>query len=288
MKLIPSSVTRQLGRQLLMAKKHSPHILFGAGVAGSITSTVLACRATLKLNDRLDAMREKQIEAERKAQASSTVVESPIRQTAMIYANHTIEVGKLYGPAIIVGAASIACLTGSHVQLTRRNSALMAAYSAMQQAYTNYRDRVREELGEERELEIYHAIETEEVEIDGKAELVQNADPNKWSPYSRFFDEGSPYWEKNAELNRAFLQSQQSYFNQRLQARGYVFLSEVYDALGIERDKKSIVVGWVLGEDGDNYVDFGLFKESSNRFINGYERNIILDFNVDGVILDKF
>jgi hypothetical protein len=73
-----------------------------------------------------------------------------------------------------------------------------------------------------------------------------------------------------------------------LQARGHVFLNEVYDALGIPRSQAGAVVGWVRGQ-GDGYIDFGLFNSENDRardFVNGYERSILLDFNVNGVIYD--
>ncbi len=68
-------------------------------------------------------------------------------------------------------------------------------------------------------------------------------------------------------------------------------MNEVYDALGFERTREGAVVGWVMDCnadcEGDNYIDFGMFEERSNRFVNMLERSIILDFNVDGVINEK-
>ena len=58
--------------------------------------------------------------------------------------------------------------------------------------------------------------------------------------------------------------------------------------LGIPRSQAGAVVGWVLGE-GDDYIDFGMFdgnNMATRDFVNGYERSILLDFNVDGVIYD--
>jgi len=208
------------------------------------------------------------------------------RDLAYIYVKGTYSIVKLYAPAIIVGAASVAALTTSHNTLMRRNAGLTAAYSALQLSYDAYRERVKAEIGTERELMIRHNAHVETVEIDGKKQEVVVADPNGWSTYARFFDEGSTEWVKNAELNRIFLQCQQNYFNHILHARGHVFLNEVYDHLGIARSKEGSVVGWVVGN-GDNYIDFGLFDAASARFINGYERSILLDFNVDGLIYDK-
>lgn len=89
-----------------------------------------------------------------------------------------------------------------------------------------------------------------------------------------------------------FLEDQQIYCNDLLKMKGHLFLNEVYDILGFPRTKAGAVVGWVYNEEnpiGDNFVDFGLFDTNDERnsdFINGYRNTAILDFNVDGYILD--
>jgi hypothetical protein len=284
MKLIPNSVLKVVARQALLAKKNSPHIMFVAGVAGVITSAVLASKATIKLAPVLE-------DAEQEINSVKTELKHRKGQyqkdLAYVYTKNTMEIVKLYAPAVVIGGLSIAALTGSHIQLTRRNTALTAAYAAVSKAYDEYRGRVREELGEQREMELYHSISLEKVMVESKTEEVMMADPNTWSPYARLFDETSIQWVKNAELNRLFVQSQQNYLNDRLRVLGHVFLNEAYDALGLERSRAGAVVGWVLDDKGDNYIDFGLFNPSSARFTNGLERSIVLDFNVDGVIFDK-
>ena len=60
--------------------------------------------------------------------------------------------------------------------------------------------------------------------------------------------------------------------------------------LGIPRTKAGQVVGWIFDKDnpiGDNYVDFGLLNTQNEDFVNGYKRSVLLDFNVDGMILDR-
>ena len=80
--------------------------------------------------------------------------------------------------------------------------------------------------------------------------------------------------------------------NEKLLAQGHVYLNEVYDALGIPRSKAGQIVGWVYNPDnpvGDNYIDFGIYQTNravARDFVNGYEKVILLDFNVDGNILD--
>ena len=89
-----------------------------------------------------------------------------------------------------------------------------------------------------------------------------------------------------------FLKKAESFANDKLRINGYLFLNEVYEMLGIPKTKAGQVVGWVYDEknaSGDNFVDFGIFDINNPKardFVNGYERVIILDFNVDGVILD--
>lgn len=291
---VPAGLTRKIGRQVLTLKKQGPHIFFVAGIVGSVASTVLACRATLKLSTTLNEI-ENDINNVKalKENSEKTGIETYKsdeygRDLYYVYTKATIKITRLYAPSVIIGVASLGMLTSSHIQLTRRNAALMAAYAALQEAYDNYRDRVREELGETKELDLYHGATTERIKNeDGKSEDIKVVDPNKMSPYSRLFDEYSPHWEKDPELNRIYIQCQQNYANNLLIARGHLFLNEVYDMLGIERSQAGAVVGWVIGKEGDNYVDFGLYEARNSQFINGWERSIFLDFNVDGVIFDK-
>ncbi len=281
---------QRVGRATIRAKANSPHIFFAAGVVGAVGATVLACRATLKLPETLEHI-EKDLEVVREIKNDKQDKHYPVnhdnagRDTAYVYAKSVLALGRLYGPAIIVGGVSIAALTGSHVQLARRNTALMAAYAAVQSAYDSYRERVIEELGADKELDIYHA--TSEMKDDELGEVQKVSDPSKWSPYARFFDEGSTSWEKDAELNRLFIMCQQNWANEMLRSRGYLFLNEVYELLGLDVSTAGAVVGWVIGDQGDNYVDFGMYESSNSQFINGWEPRVLLDFNVDGVIYDK-
>lgn len=289
MKIVPNVISQKLGRQVLIAQKNSPKILFVVGIAGVVTSTVLACRATLKLDNKLtdfrkdvDVLKDK----EKRIGANGYTQNDHNKAIVVTYSKNSFEIVKLYAPSVVIGGISIAALTTSHVTLTRRNTALTAAYSAVQASYEAYRERVKKEIGETKELDIYHAVEKHETEIDGKLKTIKAADPNKWSPYARFFDETSPNWTKFPEQNRLFVQCQQNYLNDTLHARGHVFLNEAYEALGLPHSKAGAVVGWVVGN-GDNYIDFGIFDAYNAQFVNGFERTILLDFNVDGVIWDK-
>lgn len=282
---MPAGLTRAAGRHILVAKKNSPHIFFAGGIIGVTGATVLACKATLQLEPIINEVKEN-VELI-KNDVKVVAKEDKEKFVAACYIKGSMKIVKLYGPSIALGAASIAALTGSHVQLTRRNAALSATLALVSQAYEDYRARIRQELGEEKELDLYRGIVEKEETVDGKKQISRIGDPTKHSPYARFFDEMSINWEKSAELNRIFVQCQQSYMNQILHARGHVFLNEVYDALGLERSQAGAVVGWVRNGDGDGYIDFGMFVPDNARFVNNMERSCLLDFNVDGVIYDK-
>jgi hypothetical protein len=209
-----------------------------------------------------------------------------------------IKLVKLYGPAITLSAASIACFLGAHNILQKRNVALIAAYKAVEKGFTDYRRRVIDELGIDKDRQFKHGIKKElvtEIEVgeDGKPKKVKKTidivDPNEHSVYARFFDETSAQWDHSAEHNLIFLKCQQNFANDLLRARGHLFLNEVYDMLGIPRSGAGAVVGWRIGL-GDDFVDFGIFEYGKHKvrdFVNGYEPAILLDFNVDGLIYDK-
>lgn len=291
MKFIPQVVTQTIGKSVLSSKKNSPHILFAGGMIGIVASTVLACRATLKLEPVLDEIRHdlEQVKLKDKEMAESTDVvrKERLKDLGYVYGKSAKTMGRLYGPALVVGIVSVSALTGSHIKLTRQNAALSATLAAVSKSFESYRARVAEELGEEKELDIHRGITEEKRDIDGKKELVKVVDNKKLSPYARVFDETTNNWVESSEMNRMFINAQQEYANHRLQAYGHIFLNEVYDMLGFERSSAGAVCGWIRNGDGDGYVDFGMFKAYDSRFVNQLERSIWLDFNVDGPMYDK-
>ena len=288
-----------------MVQKHSPEILAGVGVVGVVTSTVMACKATMKLNDILEESKEtrdkiREVESNPRYEEQYSH-EDAKKDLTINYTQTGLKIAKLYAPAVILGSASLGCLLASNDILRKRNAALSAAYMTVDKSFKEYRQRVVDRFGEEVEKEIRYNIKAEEVTStvvaeDGSettvTETVKTMDPNLYSDYAKFFDEASPYWQKDPEYNLMFLKSQQQYATDLLRARGRLFLNEVYEMLGIEKTKAGQIVGWVYNPEnpiGDNFVDFGIFDMSKERvraFVNGYEPNILLDFNVDGNIWD--
>lgn len=287
----------------LKAIKHSPEILAGVGVVGVVGSLVMACKATTKLNDILEDSKE-QLDKIKEVAADPAYEEKysqddAKKDTTITYVQTAMKVTKLYAPSVILCASSLGCLLASNNILKKRNAALSAAYMTVDKSFKEYRKRVADRFGEEVEKEIRYNIKAEEitkVDEDGNevTETVKvmdgTDDPNSYSDYARFFDESCAAWQNDAEYNLTFLKAQQQYANDLLKAKGRLFLNEVYRMLGIDETKAGQVVGWVYNPDnptGDNFVDFGIYnmqRERVRAFVNGYEPNILLDFNVDGVI----
>lgn len=294
LKIVKNAVTSKVARQILIGQKHAPEILFASGIVGIAGTVVLACRATLKVEDALDTAEAKRNQIEQALKVTDPKrysVRDAKRDRGLVKIQLASDITKLYAPAVGLGVASVAALTGSHVILTKRNIAITAAYKVLDEGFTQYRERVRAELGEDKERELRHDIREQELRIDDTAKgevRTVKVKTGRASIYARFFDELNPNWKNNYELNLMFLSMKQNYCSDRLHAKGHLFLNEVYDELGMERTKAGQVVGWIVG-DGDSYVDFGIYDASNSKkrdFVNGVEPAILLDFNVAGPIYD--
>ncbi|HMS83596.1 MAG TPA: DUF6353 family protein [Nitrospira sp.] len=285
---LPSAVTRKISAQALTSQKHAPSVLFGVGVISMVGSTVLACRATLKLEAVVDQAKS-DLDTANSIEVPQYSDQDRAHDTAIIYARGAGSIAKLYAPSIIVGGIGIACLTKSHNILNDRVTALSAAYAAVSAGYEKYREKVIEKYGEEQDREFRQQRDVIQAPgPDGKVIDISVVSPDGTSPYAKFFDQLSPNWSKDPEYNYAFLLNQQNWANDKLRMQGHLFLNEVYDGLGIPRTRAGSVVGWSLSGNGDNYVDFGIFDDNAQTraFVNGLEGSVLLDFNVDGVIID--
>lgn len=293
MNLVPAAIGTTVARKALLVQRSSPNLLFGAGIVGMVGSTVLACRATLKMETLLEET-EVKLETAKTYQHPEYDERDRQKDIKLIRVQTGIKVVRLYAPAVILGGVSVAALTRSHNILSRRNAALTAAYGALEKGFAEYRARVVEKYGEDEDRNFRYGTEQIEVvdEATGKKEIVTRVGPDGASIYARFFDPFSASWSKEPEYNLIFLKTQQNFFNDLLKARGHVFLNEVYDSLGLPRSKAGAVVGWVLSRNGetDNFINFGVWDATSGaarNFVNGHEGSILLDFNVDGIIYDK-
>lgn len=279
----------KMGAVALRISKNSPSILFGVGLVGVLGGTAMACRATLKAKDDLGKFREdvSAVKALREGPSDSGYPsDESNKDLAYVYLRNSSDIIRRYAPAAVVIGASVACLTRSHNQLMRRNEALVAAYVVLGDAFSGYRDRVREKLGEEEEKDLYlgRRLIAGPVDADGGAPSDEYQAESASSPYSRFFDGcNSTLWVKDPTMNELFLRCQQNHANHLLSSRGHLFLNEVYDMLGMERTPAGAVVGWLRDGSGDEFVDFDY-----QRIQTGLDPAVwYLDFNVDGLIYER-
>ena len=303
---IMNNLKRSFSKTGLKIKKHSPEMLVIGGVIGMVGATVMACKATTKLSEVMEESKQN-VETihnyvEENGFSDKYTEEDSKKDLSIVYIQSAMKVAKLYAPAVIVGTVSVAAVLGGHNILRKRNIALAAAYTAVDKSFKEYRGRVIERFGKELDKELRFNVKAKEFEKtitkeDGTEEVVKEivnvADPSSlYSDYAKCFDDGCKGWEKDPELNLMFLRRTQDYANERLKTKGYLFLNDVYEMLGIPNTKAGQIVGWIYDEKnpiGDNYVDFGIYdnnKQTNRDFVNGYERTIWLDFNVDGNILD--
>lgn len=314
---ITNKLTRSFYKTKIQVTKYSPEILAAVGVVSVVASTVMACKATRKIDTVLDETKE----LTDKIHAAS---ENPLfegryskedakRDLTIAYTQTGMKLVKLYAPAVAVGTLGIGCLLQSNNILRKRNIALAAAYATVDKGFKEYRSRVVDRFGETVDKELRYNMKAEEIEetvVDeetGKKKKVKKTqfvgNPSDITPYARTFEKyikkvngewvTNPFWnDASNEYNMMFIKNQERYANDLLRAKGYLFLNQVYELLGLPITQEGNVVGWVYDKDstvGDNFVDFGIYADSCanyNDFINGVDDYILLDFNVDGNILD--
>lgn len=288
------------------AIKYSPEIFVGAGCAGLIVAGVMACKKTLKLQeikekhkdilDQIDEMEENGLADENVEYTH----EDAEHDRKLMKVKKAAEYVKLYSIPVGIATVSFASIIWGHKILRKRNAALVAAYTAVDQGFKEYRKRVVERFGEDVDKQLrFNTTPVEEKKKvkheDGTTETVKttknvaNGNLVGKSEYARIFYEGNNGWSDCPEDSLLFLTNQMKYFNNLLRAKGYVFLNEVYEALGFKPSKAGQIVGWVYKpEDSsrDNYIDFGIHQVCNDRYLDGCECNVILDFNVDGPIID--
>lgn len=294
---IKSAANTNMHKAALKLSRCSPELLIAAGVLSIVGGTILACSATLKAEQIMDEYDEDvtiiEMAEERREKKGANYSHDDATKDKLIARGKVIgKYIRLYGPAVACISVGIACILGAHGIMRKRNAALMAAYNAVDMAFKQYRERVVHEQGELMDRHYLTGAEYKEVENPetGEKEIVEEVDSKKVSPsmYAKFFDESSCYWKKDAFMNMTFLRCVQNNLNDKLRHNGVVFLNELYNALDIDPTPAGQLVGWVKGD--GVYIDLGiydLYNDAKRRFVNGLERSILIEPNVQGIVYDK-
>lgn len=280
-------VTRLVGRAGLVLSKHAPTILTAAGTAGFIGTTVLASKATLKVEETISEEAALLAKVHEAHEAGKLSDKDATHDKVVLYSRMGTKLAKLYAPALILGTASIVSLATGHGIMLKRNASLAAAYAAVDQAFKTYKKKVESKFGKDAVIDAL--VSTAEEDLT-KNELTMEAIAavDGVSPYGVIFDETNNNWSADEDLSMLHLKCQQQYANDILQTRGHIFLNEVYKMLGFPHTPAGAVTGWVKGN-GDDFVDFNVFEgtfegeDEKGRTVTKWA----LDFNVDGVMYDK-
>ena len=289
---------------------HAPKILLGTSIVCGIGATVTACKATLKLPETMKEITEnveaaKAIEVEEGEQDTAKN-----KEVVKSYISGGIKLAKLYGPSVGLTVTSVACALAGNRMMNQRYAGALAALGSTEKMFDNYRKRVVEEFGEEKDTQFANGIRevvTEEPVLnkDGTPKTDKNGevkttkktsveyDPNV-NKYSRMFDElSSKEWDPNPDYNVSNLLGRQQYFNDMLHAHRYLFLNDVYKELGYPVTAYGQDMGWVIDEDTPNaVVDLGLYDITNSgkrriEDIDKYTNGCLLTFKGVRYIKDK-
>lgn len=250
--------------------KHSPEILTGIGIAGMVTTTILAVRATPKALELIEEAKYKKeeeiVEHNCKVNKVSECISSDLKPLEVVKV-----AWKPYIPAAITGSLSVACLVGASRVNFKRNAALATAYTLSEKALKDYKDSVVETIGEKKEEKIREKVAQKKADEQpvSKSEVVMVNSGGKilfLEPVS------NRYFMSDVESVRKIIND----LNYRLTTgtEEYISLSEFYDEIGLSHTSISDEIGWNIYRDGQISIDMPSAKTDKE------EPCLVLDYNV--------
>lgn len=290
-------ITRAIGAGKLALKAKAPTLMIVGGVTSMGVGTVLACRQTLKIEE---IMEPHAVALERIQEGSTLSLQSYPSSAAQsdrykVYGRVALDGSKLYAipGAFFLGGAAL--VFGGHRIMIQRNATLAIAFSALKSLFDDYRARVVDLKGHEYDQYFMHGGESLISGSDEsglkKGKMARDWDESQNDPYNRVFDQySSKAWQPDLGVNKMFIHNQQRFAQQLLGQQGYLYLSDVYKALGFEETGLSRNVGWKVKKlpDGSKdipMVDFGLDKPLPDDWKYSSEMAVYLDFNCQGLIV---
>lgn len=260
-----TDVTKYFKMVKQFAKKRSPEILTGIGIAGMITTTVLAVKETPKALQLIEE--EKDRRTDKILEGMSPNEDENCWQVVKL---KPIEVAKVawkpYIPAVLLGASSVACLIGANSVHARRQAALYSVYKLSETAFTEYRDKVLETVGEETEKEVRDKVAKDKVEKNpaSKTEIYMTGKGE-----SLFYDPISDrHFMSDIETIRKIVNDLN--YAMGYGSEMYVSLSQLYDELGLKHTSISDNIGWNIRD--------GLIEPDFSSQIDEGKPCIVLDW----------
>lgn len=304
---LPSNLTKLAGKIFLKLKDTSPEICVVGGLVCGGAALVIVGVNTWKNKETIqeDVKEAKAAVELTKAECDDKAVVAERKKVASkACVTVTKDIVKTYWLPAVLSGTSVVLIWGGRSMLRKNLVAMTSAYMGVMESYKAYRQRVVEDAGNDKDFEYATGLKVVEHidEATGAVEQkIESDGRHVISRYARWFDEGefdsrtgtwthrNHMWKNSPLSNEAFLRERQNHWNDILTIRGYVFLNEVLDSLGIEPIAEGQDVGWTT-KGGDGYIDFGLFPckdhpyiSPVNRlFLDGKSPNCLLDFNVEG------
>ena len=282
--------------------QHAPEICVGAGIVGGTATTVLACKATLKVNEVCASNAEMYAKIEACLECEEVTDDQYNEQDAkndrIALASYTAKtVVRYYGPVVLLGAASVASILCGVNILNKRNMALVAAYTTLDAGFKTYRGRVINELGEDADFRfrtgaVQKKIEAEVIdektgEVKTKKVKADVLEPGiEPLDYTINFCREAIHITDRRDLSRSrsFIEMCENSLNSVLKAQKYLTLNQARVSLGVPEVWFGQIVGWTLDGTGDDEVQLRpriVFDEELDQ------NTIILDPNVDGPMFHK-
>lgn len=291
------------GKAALFAKAHAPEILYGVGTLSFFATVISACKGTYKFEEVLEE-HNRTLENLKKAEegvASGEITVAYNKADARgdrigRYIRTAWGFVRAYKWALIFGGISLGCFFAPIRILRNWFGGASAALAAMTIKHRDLEEAVRNKYGDEAldELrgEVRGDIKVTTLEGEDRVPKETTSYGDRNECYSKIFDSSNPNFEKNPESNRAFLSQTERWVNMQLQMRKHLFLNDVYDALGFEKTQSGQIMGWKYYDSEEerikaraaNAISFGIFdvtSQAGQRFVDGLEPTVILNFNVD-------
>ena len=249
--------------------KHSPEILTGVGIAGMITTTVLAVKATPKALRLID---------DKKMEVFDNLDPKDVPGNNADYTDVSltpIEVVKIawkpYIPSVVTGVAAITCLIGASSVNAKRNAALATAYELSKTALIEYKEKVIETVGEKKEEVIREKVAQKKVD----EKPVTNSEVIVAGSGEVLFLEPASmrYFKSDLETIRGIIND----LNERMITgmEGYISLTDFYNEIGLSHTSTSDYMGWNLYRDGQIKVNFPAAKTEKG------EPCLVLDYHIE-------
>lgn len=235
-----------------------------------------------------------------------------IKDTAIIYAQTTADLAKLFAPSIFMYGLGVLSICQSHRILTKRNAALAASYAALKKSYDDYREQVATKYGEEYDTRTANHIGNEHVNIaDENGEIKEHKaknvilDSHGLAPYTVLIDEHtSTEFTPNGITNMSQAEAVRAYWQERFEHRKFVEWPEVlknlgcWDRLPDEQQAMFIGKGWVWNPEDPSTqtIKFTYYDCLFNKYpeigggepIRMVEPALLLEANVQGDVAYLF